>query len=104
MNDRYFIAKHQQEDTNFYPIRSGVLRGSILEPLLNLLYVADLPTTPFITTVTFADDTTATLASHTDPKLAAKNFQDNLNKIENWLCNWKMKANEIKPIHIIFII
>lgn len=101
LSDRHFLVKHQEEYTKLYPISSGVPQGSILGPVLYLLYTADLPTTKSATTATFADDT-AVLASHTDPGCASINLQDNLNKIQDWLRKWRMKANETKSIHVTF--
>jgi len=50
---------------------------------------------------TFADDT-AIFATHADPTTASRNLQEQLNTVENWLKNWKIKVNETKSSHITF--
>lgn len=101
LKERYFLVKYQDEYTSLYPIYSGVPQGSVLGPVLYILYTADLPTTNHTTVATFADDT-AILASHLDPVLASEHLQENLNKIQNWLLKWRIKANELKSTHVTF--
>lgn len=49
---RHFLMKH----TNLLPILSRVSHRNVLQPTLNLIYMADLSTTQLITVATFADD------------------------------------------------
>lgn len=101
ITDRYFLVKHQEEYTELIPIRSGVPQGSVLGPVLYLIYTMDLPTTRQTLTATYADDTTI-MASHTDPKIASRNLQDNINQVEQWLKTWRIKVNEQKSVHVTF--
>ena len=80
--NRYFLIKYREEHTSLHSILSGVPQGSVLGPLLYLLYTADLPTMVDSTTATFADDTANT---HEDPAIATHNLQIHLNKIQLWL-------------------
>lgn len=93
--------KFNDQQSELNTIESGVPQGSILGPLLYLIYTSDLPTTRNTKTATFADDT-AILASHLDPVIASSNLQVHLNEIQRWLNKWKIKANETKSTHITF--
>jgi hypothetical protein len=80
-------VKYQEEQTSLIPIELDVPQGSVLWPVLYLLYTADLLTLRQTTVATFADDTTV-LASHSNPKIASKLLKKNLDKIQNWLKIW----------------
>ena len=101
LQGRYFFVKHQDEFTSFHQVNSGVPQGSILGPVLYLIYTADLPTSNQVMTATFADDT-AILASHADAACASRNLQINLNEIHQWLKKWRIKANGTKSSHVTF--
>lgn len=98
---RHFFVKYQDESTDLLPIKSGVPQGSVLGPLLYLLYTADLPTTNTTTVATYADDT-AILAVHQDPIVASQHLQEHLNVLQTWLVKWKIKANELKSLHVTY--
>ena len=71
LENRCFEVKVGDAISKLYPIKAGVPQGSVLGPLLYLLYTADLPITNDTTTATFADDT-AVLALHEDPVTASQ--------------------------------
>lgn len=101
LNHREFETKVEDELSNRNKIQSGVPQGSILGPLLYVLYTSDLPTSPQTTIGTFADDT-AIFATEEDPRAAVLKLQEHLDQIGQWLKKWKIKANETKSTHITF--
>ncbi|GBP43992.1 Probable RNA-directed DNA polymerase from transposon X-element [Eumeta japonica] len=101
IQNRRFVVQHGEALSRLCDINAGVPQGSVLGPLLYLIYTSDLPTSDCITTGTFADDT-AILASHQDPAEASKILQDGLNNILNWLKRWRIKVNESKSVSVIF--
>jgi hypothetical protein len=55
--DRYFRIKHEDVYSDLRKIHAGVLQGSVLGPILYLLYTSDLPTLEQTVVASFADDT-----------------------------------------------
>ena len=101
LDNRHFQIKIKHSTSNIYSIGSGVPQGSVLGPVLYLLFTADLPTSNNTTTATFADDT-AILASHQDPVQASVQLQQVLQDIQSWSSKWRIKTNESKSTHLIF--
>ena len=71
---------------------AGVPQGSILGPLLFLVYINDLPDNLESLAKLFADDTSLFSTVH-GPHKSAKLLNDDLLKISNWAYKWKMLFN-----------
>ena len=99
INESQFETKFNGETSSRFHIHSDVQQGSILGPLLCVLYTSDLPTSTETIIGTFADDT-AIFATHEDPTIASLNLQKHLYIIEKWLKTWKINVNESKSSHI----
>lgn len=98
---RHFMIKEGNYLSSPQPIGAGVPQGSILGPILYLIYTADMPTNSFTQTSTFADDT-AFLSTHKDPIEASNQLQHHVAQVEKWANLWGIKINEQKCTHVTF--
>ena len=91
-----------------YTITSDVPQGSILGPLLFLLYVKDFPNClNHFSTIMFADDTSifVFLYSHLNIKIIIFIYihaNEDLNSIYKWLCTNKLSLNYAKTKFMLF--
>ena len=96
--------------SEWLPVSSGVPQGSILGPLLFILFINDIVTDIKAEIKLFADDTSLFLVVD-NPINAAEILNDDLHKIHKWSEQWLVKFNpqktetlvisrkNIKPIH-----
>ena len=83
------------------PVLSGIPQGSILGPLLFLVYVNDIP--DYITNsllYLFADDTKC-LKTISDPADSIK-LQDDIDSLNHWSEKWSLLFNHTKVVQISF--
>jgi len=80
--------------SSWKPVYSGVPQGSILGPVLFLLYVNDIPQQVHSTVKMFADDTKLyrTVNSLDD----CEKLQEDLNSLAAWANHWLLRFNEKK--------
>lgn len=82
-------------------IKAGVPQGSVLEPILYLIYTYDLPQDSDVMIATFADDT-AILAVGEDEVDAKIKLQKAADQVNAWTKKWRIKINETKSLHVNF--
>ena len=80
-----FNGKH----SSWREVTSGIPQGSVLEPLLFVLYINDLPDTAISQVFLFADDTRLyrQIWNDSDHKI----FQDDISKLQSWADDWLLK-------------
>lgn len=81
-------------------INCGVPQGSILGPLLFLIYINDISNSANVNILSFADDTTIYM-SHSNMEELFRQANQNVNKIFNWFCANKLSLNANKTKYII---
>ena len=80
------------QSSSWINVNSGVPQGSVLGPLLFLIYINDLPENPFSVAKLFADDTSIFSTIYDKTKTSMDLNQD-LSTIEKWAFQWKMSFN-----------
>jgi ribonuclease P/MRP protein subunit RPP40 len=78
---------------------AGVPQGSILGPLLFLLYINDLPNNLQTQVNLFADDTTL-LETIDSPEESIHKINSDLNKIQTWALLWRVTFNPDKTFFL----
>ena len=73
-------------------IVAGVPQGSILEPLLFLIHINDLPDDLITNAKLFANDTSLFSVVH-DVNTSTNNLNNDISKINDWATQWKMNFN-----------
>ena len=100
--NRKKIVKYKRIQSEEMTIKSGVPQGSVLGPLLFLLYINDIQScSELISIILFADDTNI-LFSHTCLKTLNEIIQIEMNKITDWLNVNKLSINTTKTKFILF--
>lgn len=101
LQNRFFYVQEVGEMSDISSVMAGVPQGSIMGPILYLLFTTDLPQVEGTTIGTFADDTAA-LVVNKDKTIASEKLQIYINSLSNWLKNWRIKANESKSVQVTF--
>ena len=102
MSNRKQFIKSNNESKNLEIIRCGIPQGSILGPLLFLIFVNDLQkSTKFLDPIMFADDTNL-FYSNKDINTLFKIANEELNEIDEWFRANKLSINARKTKYVFF--
>lgn len=101
LENRSFQIKVETSLSNVKHIKSGVPQGSVLSPLLYILYVADFPKSPTTNLALYADDT-AIYTSSFYAQAAKQRLAHHLTLISPYFAKWKLKMNPNKTELVVF--
>ena len=100
-NRKQFVYNKESSSQIIKNITCGVPQGSILGPLLFLLYINDLYKASTLTTVNFADDTNL-VQLHENIEILFNNMNNELKRISYWFRKNKLSLNTDKTKFILF--
>ena len=86
--------------SSYKTVESGVPQGSVLGPLLFLIYINDLERDVKSNIKFFADDTML-FSIVKDPAISANDLNHGLNTIHQWAQQWKMEFNPDPSKHFL---
>ena len=94
------------QHSSWSDVQAGVPQGSILGPLLFLIYINDIPDNITSSVKLFADDTSI-FSNVLDVNTSAENLNHDLSVVNEWAFQWKMsfnpdpnkQANEVRFSH-----
>ena len=102
LTNRKQYLSYNRPSTDYSSITCGVPQGSILGPLLFLIYVNDLQyVSSILDTIMFADDTNLFLSERNIKKLFST-MNTELTKLNNWFSANKLSLNETKTVYSFF--
>jgi hypothetical protein len=80
LTNQHFRVRHEDSYSELKLIKAGVPQGSVLGPVLYLLYINDVPTTSNSTMAMFADDT-AVMAIGQTVESSTRKLQSAVNRV-----------------------
>ena len=102
LTDRNQYVEIDGVTSNILPLSTGVPQGSILGPLLFLIYTNDIPyCTEYFNFILYADDTTLSSTIQIS-SLSPRDLNTELAKVFDWLAVNKLSLNVRKTKYVIF--
>ena len=102
LQDRQQYVSFQSHESHKLNIKSGVPQGSILGPLLFIIYINDIVNSaPLLNFIVFADDTSISF-SHKNIETLITQLNSELLKISRWFKSNKLSLNVSKTNYIYF--
>uniref|UniRef100_A0A0A9YGB1 Putative RNA-directed DNA polymerase from transposon BS n=1 Tax=Lygus hesperus TaxID=30085 RepID=A0A0A9YGB1_LYGHE len=101
LSSRSQAVRHKNELSEFATIQYGVPQGSVLGPLLFIIFINDLPQCIFNPTILFADDSTI-VSRERDVNHLISNNSASILQITNWFNRNGLSVNDSKTQTICF--
>ena len=101
LENRVVRLKLEEFESEQFPIVVGLPQGSVLSPILFSIFVSDISYLCLGTNFKYADDLTLLVTGETLSD-ACKNMQFDLNKVSDWLNDWRILTAPDKTAAIVF--
>ena len=102
LNDLKQFTVFNSKNSSLQSVSCGIPQGSIIGPLLFLMYINDLHSvSPILNFILFADDTNI-LYKHKDVECLTKNLNTELLKVSEWIKANKLQLNYEKNNVMLF--
>ena len=102
LTNRQQIVKYKQVKSDSMTIKCGVPQGSVLGPLLFLIYMNDISKcSNILSSILFADGTNL-FYSHKNADVLGNTMNQELRKVTSWLSTNKLSLNVKKTHFMIF--
>ena len=95
LTDRTIQVKIGNTLSEVVQLLAGTPQGSILSPLLFILFVNDIPVTQACQVIQYADDI-AIYTSYRNPRYLEAHLQKQVDELEDWCEDWFIKLNAKK--------
>ena len=89
-------------DSSWSQVTSGIAQGSVLGPLLFLLFINDMPDDIMSSIKVFADDTKAFKDVQTEDDNIMLILLKDVNSLCDWSLKWQLKFNATKCTHMTY--
>ena len=80
--------------SSWAPVKSGIPQGSVLGPVLFIVFINDLPEVVKSTSLIFADDTK--IFNNADSEDSIAMLQKDINHLTEWANTWQLRFNAAK--------
>ena len=101
LNKRSQYVCIENSKSSLKEIKFGVPQGSILGPLLFILYINDMWKCTQLNLIHFADDSTAFMP-FSNPASICSSINSELTKVDDWICANQLSLNASKTTYSIF--
>ena len=102
LSNRSQCVRVDNEFSNWKPVKSGIPQGSVLGPILFVIFINDMPEVVKNLCKLFADDAKLFCSVHLRDETNNKSLQEDINALMEWSNKWQLPFNigKCKCLHI----